>query len=83
MTLLRPRDRKWKDGETWKGTGRHGEGNGEEWRLETSAEKEIVVGDHGVSDETIDRHLELVDDAVDDQGVEGMLLEDPPQLQRR
>ena len=83
LKLLRPRDRKWKDGETCKGTGRHGEGKEEEWRLETSAEKEIFVDDHCEFDEKVDRQLELVVDAVDDQGVEVMLLEDPLQHQHR
>ena len=68
---------------TWKGTGRHGEGQGGEWRHVTSAEREILVDDHGVSDEEVEQHPEPVGDAVDDQGVEGMRLEDPPPHQRR
>ena len=73
LTLLRPRDRKWKAGATWKGIGRHGEGKGEEF----------VDDGLDAFDELLDRPVELVGDAVVDQGVEGMLLEDPPLLPRR
>ena len=70
LLLLRPRDRKWKDREIWKGTGRHGEGRG------------IGADDHDEVVEMLDQLVELEDDEADDQGVEGMLLEDPLQRLR-
>ena len=72
--MPRPRDRKSTVEVTWEGVGRHGKGK---------KGGGIVVDGVDASDDPLDRLVDPVDDEVDDQGVEGMLLEDPPPRQRR
>ena len=83
LTLLRPRDRKWKAGATWKGIGRHGKGMGVALRLETVDEKETVGVDLGASHEMLEAADELLGDVGDDQGLEDLQLRDPRRRQRR
>ena len=72
--MSRPRDRMSTAVETWEGNGRHGKGKEEEG---------IVVDGVDALYGSIGRLVASVDDEVDDQGVEGMRLEDPPPRRRR
>ena len=73
---MRPRDRKWTLGETWRGWGRHGEGDWEEeMRLELLEETVIVVDGLDALDELFGPLEERVDDEVVDRELEDLLLE--------
>ena len=72
--MPRPRDRKSTVEETWERVGRHGKGKEGEG---------IVVDGVDASDDPLGRLVDPVDDEVDDQGVEGMRLEDPPPRRRQ
>ena len=84
LAPMRPRDRKWMDGETWEGVGRHGRGNWEE-EMHLEALEVTVIVDDGLDefDERLDPADDLVDDEVDDQEAEDRLLEDRPLRPRR
>ena len=75
LTSWRPRDLTSTAGETCDGKGRQGEGKGEAWRLENSAEAGIVGVDVGASPASLEEVVELPDDVEDDQ-----VLEDPRQV---
>ena len=78
MAPLRPRDRKWTLGETWRGWGRHGEGDWEEeMRLELLEETENVVDGPDAFDESVGPLEEHVDDEVVDRELEDPLLKGP------
>ena len=83
LALWRPRDRTLKAGETCDGEGRHGKGQGEAWRLETSAELENVGVDPVASPEMLEAVVELLDAVGDVPEVEAPLLEGPPRRRRR
>ena len=74
LTLLRPRGRTSKAGETWEGFGRHGKGQGEKGNDDDGFD---------ASDDPLGRLEDSVDDEEVDQGVEEMLLEDLPRRRRQ
>ena len=80
--LPRPRDRKLKAEGTWKGTGKHGNGQGEALHPESVDEKESVDAGLDESLELLEDVVEPLDDVVDDQEEEDPELEGPRQRLR-
>ena len=72
-TLPRPRDRMWKAERTWKGTGEHGKGKGEE----------VVGADPVSSPALLEEVVEFSDDLEDDREEEDPELEDRRRRRRR
>ena len=69
----RPRDRMWKAERTWKGTGGHGKGKGEE----------VVGADPVSSPALLEEVVEFSDDLEDDREEEDPELEDRRRRRRR
>ena len=83
LLLPRPRDRKWKAGATWKGTGEHGEGKGEELHPEIVEETQNAVDQSDESVELTAPADETVGDEEVDRELGDLLQEDPHPLQSR
>ena len=83
LALWRPRGGTSMAEGTCDGEGRQGEGEGEAWRLENSAEAGIVGVDVGASPASLEEVVELPDDVEDDQVLEDPRQVGPPRRRRR